>query len=78
MRTFLGCLAAIVLLGCGVRFAYHSVPNEYPDENITVEVLKHMRQTGNWDVNWRLADLPPDFKNDQYNYSTHLNATKYY
>lgn len=78
MRTFLGCLAAIVLLGCGLRFAYYSIPNEYPDENITVEVVKRMRQTGDWDVNWRLADLPPEFKYDQYNFSSHLYATYFF
>src|SRR3954464_912432 len=78
MRIFLGCLAAIVLLGCGLRFTHYGMPNVFPDEEITAEVVGHMRQSGDWDVNWRLANLSPDQKYDQYNFSSHLYATFFF
>jgi hypothetical protein len=79
MRITLGAIvAAILLLGCGLRFFQYAGPRGHSDEAITVEVVRHMRQSGDWDVNWKHADLSPDLRYDQYNFSSHLYATYFF
>jgi 4-amino-4-deoxy-L-arabinose transferase-like glycosyltransferase len=80
MRTKVAwiAVAVIVLLGGTLRFGHHAMPFEFPDESITFEVVRHMRQTGDWDVNWRKAELSPELKYDQYNFSSHLYATYFF
>jgi hypothetical protein len=69
---------AVLALGVGLRFFCYRTASEMPDECITVEVVGHMRQSGDWDVNWAKADLSPDLKYDQYNFSTHLYGTFFF
>ena len=44
----------------------------HPDEPIAVRVIQNIQDTGEWDTNWRLANLPNDFKIDQYNFSSYM------
>jgi hypothetical protein len=72
-------IAVVVLtLGVGLRFFCYRTASGMPDECITVEVVAHMRQSGDWDANWAKADLSPDLKYDQYNFSTHLYGTFFF
>lgn len=70
--------ALILLVGATLRFAYYGSFLQQPDEQITVEVVRHMRQSGDWDVNWIKANVSPDLKYDQYNFSSHLYATYFF
>lgn len=71
-------LVGVVLFGVALRLVYYDNVHGQSDEAITVEVVWRMRQTGDWDVNWAKADLSPDLKYDQYNFSTHLYATYFF
>ena len=69
-------VAAIVVLGFVLRAAYYHSGYGHPDEAITVEVVGHMRQSGDWDTNWAKAPkLEAGLRYDQYNFSSHLYAT---
>ncbi|MBI4626117.1 MAG: hypothetical protein HY736_23215 [Verrucomicrobia bacterium] len=74
------CLAAgaVVSLGFALRVAYHDRGYGHPDETITVEIVKYMRRSGDWDTNWAKADLDPSFRYDQYNFSSHLYANFFF
>lgn len=61
-----------------MRFAYYDSNQGPDDENITIEVVRHMRHSGDWDVNWAKAALSPDLRYDQYNFSSYLYATFYF
>lgn len=68
--------AAVVILGFWLRSAYYHAGYGHPDEAITVSVVGHMRQSGDWDTNWAKApNLEPGLRYDQYNFSSHLLAT---
>src|SRR5215207_3368180 len=68
-------LALLIIAAGGVlRFAYYDSLFQHPDETITTEVVRHMRQSGDWDVNWVKADLGKTYRYDQYNFSSHLYA----
>ncbi len=69
---------ALVVLGFALRAAYYHKGYGHPDEAITVEVVRHMRLTGDWDTNWSKANLTPDLRYDQYNFSSHLYATFFF
>ncbi len=43
-----------------------------PDEVIPQQVIAHIFETGSWDTNWALADLPVRFKYNQYNFSSYI------
>lgn len=71
--------AAVLLLGFGLRVAYYWEGYSHPDESITTEVVGHMRRSGDWDTNWaKAANLPTEFRDDQYNFSSHLYATYFF
>jgi 4-amino-4-deoxy-L-arabinose transferase-like glycosyltransferase len=57
-----------------LRFFYISNDYFHPDEVITTRVVEYMEQTGDYDTNWRKADLPPSFKYDQYNFSSYISS----
>lgn len=69
--------AAVVLLaGFWLRSVNYHVGYGHPDEAITVEVVGHMRKSGDWDTNWAKApNLESGLRYDQYNFSSHLYAT---
>lgn len=67
---------ALVVLGGALRAAYYHSGYGHPDETITVEVVGHMRQSGDWDTNWaKVPKLETGLRYDQYNFSSHLYAT---
>ena len=69
-------VAAVVWLGFALRAAHYHRGYGHPDEAITVEVVGHMRQSGDWDTNWAKAPkLEAGLRYDQYNFSSHLLAT---
>ncbi|HVS52893.1 MAG TPA: hypothetical protein VHD62_11115 [Opitutaceae bacterium] len=71
--------AAILLGGLVVRASYSSRPVFVPDEEITLAVVGHMRQSGDWDTNWaKAADLSAGLRYDQYNFSSQLYATYFF
>ena len=45
---------------------------KHPDEIIPVKVIENILNTGHWDTNWVLADVPKCFKYDQYNFSSYI------
>ncbi len=65
----------LLLAGFALRVAYYHGPYFVPDENITMQVVGHLRHSGDWDTNWARADLTSDLRYDQYNFSSHLYAT---
>ncbi len=67
-------LITIVALASLLRLLYLGQDYPHPDEAIPVRVVRYMHQSGDWDTNWRKADLPPMFKYDQYNFSSYLYA----
>lgn len=71
-------LLAIVACGTALRFAYYDTPNIQADEPITIEVVRHMRESGDWGVNWAKANAPESFRYNQYNFSSHLYATYFF
>ena len=70
--------ALIILTGFLFRGAYYYGYYWVPDEEITMRVVGHMRQSGDWDTNWAKADLPANLRYDQYNFSGHLYATYFF
>lgn len=69
----------LVLLACAVYvWLRMNLPDNYetPDEVISLRVSVRMLNSGDWDTNWALADLPPHFKYDQYNFSSYLVTCK--
>lgn len=68
----------IGLLGFILRAACSNGPYGISDEIITVGVVGHMRQSGDWDTNWAKAEVPDDLRYDQYNFSSHLYATYFF
>lgn len=65
-------LAAVAM---ALRVAYYDRDYVHADEPITVEVVGHMRSSGDWDTNWAKANLEKGLRYDQYNFSSHLRAT---
>lgn len=70
--------ALVLVLGAVLRFSYYDSGHGPDDEDITIEVVRQMRHSGDWDVNWAKADLPPSLRYDQYNFSSHLYATYFF
>ena len=68
----------VLLLGGALRFAYYDSAHGPDDEDITIEVVRYMRHSGDWDVNWAKASLSPNLRYDQYNFSSYLYATFYF
>ncbi len=64
--------------GCGLRVAWYDRGWSHPDEPITAEVVGYMRRSGDWDTNWAKANLGPDLKYDQYNFSSYLYAVYFF
>lgn len=70
---------AVILAGFLLRAAYYSESYWQPDEAITVEVVGHMRNSGDWDTNWaKTPTLESGLRYDQYNFSSHLYATYFF
>ncbi len=67
--------AAVLLCGFALRLAYHGNGYPHPDEPIAYEVIKYMRQSGDWDTNWAKSALEPNLRYDQYNFSSYHYAT---
>lgn len=67
--------AAVLLCGFALRLAYHGNGYPHPDEPIAYEVVKYMRQSGDWDTNWAKAALEPNLRYDQYNFSSYHYGT---
>lgn len=73
------CLVfAVIILGVALRLLCYETTPGIADEDITIEVVGHMRRSGDWDTSWVKADLTPDLKYEQYNFSTHLYATYFF
>ena len=68
-------IAAILLLGAWLRFAYMDWGAGHPDEPITVRVVEQIERSGRLDTNHAIADLPPMFRYDDYNFSSYLLAS---
>jgi len=68
----------IVVLGYSLRVAFYREDYAHPDDPITIEVVGYMRSSGDWDTNWAKADLSPDLRYPQYNFSSHLYATYFF
>ncbi|MCA0199325.1 MAG: hypothetical protein LCH56_00615 [Proteobacteria bacterium] len=65
-------LAAILLACAALRFWPLQFDYFHPDETIAVGVAHHLVERGTLDTNWKNADLPPDFKLPQYNFSGYM------
>lgn len=72
-------MASISCLVAGIFcFTHVSGPYWHPDEPITKGVVSHLCQSGDFDANWRKADVPKDFKYDQYNFASYHMALSLY
>jgi hypothetical protein len=74
-------IAAVAMMAFGfvLRAAYYHNGYCHPDETITVEVVRHMWQSGDLDTNWKKAPtLRVDLRYDQYNFSSYLYATYWF
>jgi hypothetical protein len=77
-RSWLGPVL-VVLTGFLLRAGYYNENYGHPDETITVEVVGHMRSSGDWDTNWAKASgLESSMRYDQYNFSSHMYATYFF
>ena len=77
-RNWLGPVL-VVLAGFLLRAGYYTENYGHPDETITVEVVGHLRSSGDWDTNWAKApNLESTLRYDQYNFSSHLYATYFF
>lgn len=72
----LGLLAIVVITGFLLRAAYYRDDYGHPDEKIAIEVVRQMGESGSWDTNWVHARLPPEWKVNQYNFSSYLVAAR--
>lgn len=74
-RRWTWWLAALAVTAGGLmlRGAYYRAA-AHPDEPIAVAVVGYMRQSGDWSTNWARADLPPELKYDQFNFSSYHYA----
>lgn len=77
-RFFAWAAGVLLVLGVITRIAYYDTACGMPDEVITTAVVQHMRQTGDWDVNWSKADVDPGFRYDQYNFSSYIYSTYFF
>ena len=69
----------VVLVGLILRVAHVDKNYGHPDETITVEVVGHMRSSGDWDTNWAKApNLESTFRYDQYNFSSYMYGTFFF
>jgi len=69
----------VVLVGLILRVAHVDKNYGHPDETITVEVVGHMRSSGDWDTNWAKAPkLESTFRYDQYNFSSYMYGTFFF
>lgn len=69
----------VVLVGLILRVAHVDENYGHPDETITVEVVGHMRSSGDWDTNWAKAPkLESTFRYDQYNFSSYVYGTFFF
>src|SRR5262245_39317291 len=74
---FWSTLLLVVAGGILLRAAY-DWSGQHPDEVLPIAVVAHLRQAGDLDTNWALADLDPYFHYDQYNFSSyHLSLHCY-
>jgi ribosomal protein S18 acetylase RimI-like enzyme len=71
--------ALVVLVGLVLRVAHVDKNYGHPDETITVEVVGHMRSSGDWDTNWAKAPgLESSYRYDQYNFSSYIYGTFFF
>ena len=68
----------ILMLGYLLRVAFYREDYAHPDDAITIGVVGYMRSSGDWDTNWAKADLPPELRYPQYNFSSHLYGTYFF
>ncbi len=69
----------VVLVGLVLRVAHVDKNYGHPDETIAVEVVGHMRSSGDWDTNWAKAPkLEATFRYDQYNFSSYMYGTFFF
>lgn len=77
-RSWLGPVL-VVVAGFMLRAGYYNENYGHPDETITVEVVGHMRSSGDWDTNWAKApSMESSMRYDQYNFSSHMYATYFF
>lgn len=69
-------LSLVLVVAFLFRATYYRDNYGHPDEKITIEVVRAMRQSGSWDTNWAHADLPPEWKVNQFNFSSYLYAAR--
>lgn len=70
-------LAIALLAVLAFQTAYISGAYLHKDEVIAWKVVDHMRVDGTLDTNWRFADLPNEFRYDQYNFSSYLLSSRF-
>jgi hypothetical protein len=63
--------AAILALGCGLRFGYIGGPYAQPDEPIAPWVVSRVMSSPNLDTNWAHTPIRGDFGEAQYNFSSY-------
>ena len=69
-------LAFCLVLAVSASLRVSALPTLYgqQDEIIPVKVVDHLLQSRSLDTNWALADLPPQFKYPQYNFSGYIES----
>ncbi|MBF0553083.1 MAG: glycosyltransferase family 39 protein [Nitrospirae bacterium] len=76
-----GLLLCLVLVFTFWIRVYNNDRSQYSilDESITVKAVEWMRVSGGMDTNWMSSMLiPPNFKQDQYNFSSFIYADYFY
>lgn len=71
-------LVAIVVMALVARGWNLGRGPVHPDEPLVVGVVEGMRTRGDWNTNWRLADLPENLRYDQFNFSGYHVAARLY
>jgi len=62
-------LVAVLVVAAVFRFEHLRGDYAHPDEPIVLGVVAHLQATGDFDTNWKVAHLPAEFDQNQYNFS---------
>lgn len=71
-RTVLLALLLVLAVATWLRFGALLTTYGHPDENIPANVVVHMLGEPTLDTNWKNADVHPDFRYPQYNFSGYM------
>jgi len=68
---FVGALVLVSILGIGLRAGFLSKPYYQVDEGVTLAIATGLDLPSRWTTNWANYDVPPEFRYDEFNFSSY-------